>query len=369
MRMYIVTWQDCTDSLPGHHTDTLASSLGGVVMAIPGKDERLTPYGSTNLGMDLSLIDSLIVPNEMFFVRSNGEIPHIAAEEWTLVVDGAVERPQTIDFETLTNLPAQTVTSFLECTGNGRSRFSPTAEGTPWLNDAAGNADWHGVSLAAVLDLAQPTAGAVDVVTQGADLASMRRGLPLHVAMDPDVLLVYEMNGEPLPAAHGYPVRLLVPGWAGIASTKWLTRLEVLDHPFTGEFQGDLYVVYDEDGVPVAPISQMPVKSVIQTPKHGASLPIGPHLVRMYAWSGMAGIEKVEVTIDSGKTWIEAEVREEDGAQSWSSWEAVIDLPAGRHTISARATDMRRLQQPWKARWNQKGYLMNEIHSVQVEAR
>ena len=290
------------------------------MMTIPGKDERLTPYGTTNLGMDLSLIDSLIVPNDLFFVRSNGDIPEIAAEEWSLVIDGAVERPQTIDYATLTSLPSRTLTAFLECTGNSRTRFSPPAEGTPWLNDAAGNAVWRGVALATVLELAQPLESAVDVVSQGADLESMRRGLPLHVAMDPDVLLVYEMNGEPLPAAHGHPVRLFVPGWAGIASTKWLTRLEVWDRPFVGEYQGELYVVYDEDGVPVAPISQMPVKSVIQSPKDGSKTIAGPSTVRGMAWSGMAGIARVEVSIDDGASWTPAEITMEAGPRSWCFW-------------------------------------------------
>lgn len=335
-------------------------------MTIPGKDARLTPYGSTNLGMDLSLIDSLIVPNDRFFVRSNGPTPQISAAHWTMDVDGAVAHPFTIDFAELVHLPSRTLTALLECTGNGRTRFSPPAEGTPWLNDAAGNAVWRGVPVSLLLDHAEPLPEALEVVSQGADLASMRRGLPLYVAAEPDVLLVYEMNGEPLPAAHGGPVRLLVPGWAGVASTKWLTRLEVWSTPFTGEYQGELYVVYDEDGTAVAPITQMPVKSVIQSPVDAAEIVTGRTTISGYAWSGYAGIARVDVRIGDGD-WQPAEIVEEAGPRSWSRWVAEVELEPGTMTIAARATDERGFQQPRTARWNQKGYMMNAIQTVTVE--
>lgn len=337
-------------------------------MSIRGKDPRLTPYGSTNLGMDLGLVDSLIVPNELFFVRSNGEIPTIDADRWSLTVDGSVRTPLTIAYADLVSMPKRTLTAFLECTGNSRSRFTPVAEGTPWLNDAAGNAVWQGTSLAGLLDLAGPLPGAIDVVSQGADLASMRRGLPLHVARDPDVLIVYAMNDAPLPAAHGGPVRLLVPGWAGIASTKWLNRLEVWDRPFTGEYQGDLYVVFDEDETPVAPISHMPVKSIIRSPANGDCVIAGPLVVDGFAWSGMAGIERVEISTNDGASWFPATLVEEAGPKSWCRWSATLHLEPGTWRIAVRATDQRGLQQPWHARWNQKGYLMNAIHGIQVEA-
>ncbi|MBX3070348.1 MAG: sulfite oxidase [Thermomicrobiales bacterium] len=333
-------------------------------MTIPDKDPRLTPYGTTNLGMDLGLIDSLIVPNDLFFVRSNGAIPNIDRDSWSLTIDGAVSNPLTIDFATLAGMPSRTLTAFLECTGNGRTRFAPEAEGTPWLNDAAGNAVWKGVSLASLLCQVCLLDEAVDVVSQGADLPDMRRGLPLQDALDPDVLLVYEMNGEPLPAAHGGPVRLLVPGWAGIASTKWLTRLEVWDRPFTGEYQGNLYVVYDENGDPVAPITRMPVKSVIRSPREGDLVAPGTMRVDGFAWSGYAAIDRVEVTSDGGATWQPASITDSAGPHSWCRWEASVSLPAGTQQLSVRATDQRGIRQPWEARWNQKGYQMNAIHTI-----
>ena len=191
------------------------------------KDPRLIPYDSTNLGMPLTLADGLIVPNDRFFVRSNGETPAISRDDWQLTVTGDLENPLTVTFAHLIELPQHSYTAFLECTGNSRSRFTPETDGTPWLDDAVGNAVWSGVSLRDLLALAKPNPSAREVISQGADLSDMRRGLPMAMAMAPDTMLAFEMNGEPLPAAHGGPVRLLVPGWSGIASTKWLVGLDV----------------------------------------------------------------------------------------------------------------------------------------------
>jgi DMSO/TMAO reductase YedYZ molybdopterin-dependent catalytic subunit len=337
-------------------------------MAIEGKDPRLVPYGDANLGMPLDLVDSLIVPNECFFVRSNGPTPQISRNDWRLAIEGAVEIFTTIGFGTLQSLPRRTITAFLECTGNGRSRFEPEAEGTPWKNDAAGNAVWTGVAVRDVLALAQPKTTAMEIVAQGADLPDMRRGLPMHVALDPNTLLVFEMNGEPLPAAHGGPVRLVVPGWAGIASTKWLSRLDVWEKPFTGHYQGELYVIYDEDDIPVAPVSQMPVKSVIAEPVDGGRVDAGMTEIRGFAWSGYAGIARVEIEIDGSGEWQLAEIVESAGPLSWVRWRCELDLTPGEHTLAARATDERGIQQPRAARWNQKGYLMNAIQTVAVTA-
>lgn len=331
------------------------------------KDSRLVRYGETNFGTSPAIIDGLVVPNSQFFVRSNGPTPDISRETWSVLVDGAAQTPLTVTFDALTDLPQRTVTAFLECTGNGRSRFDPVAEGTPWKNDAAGNAVWTGVPLRDVLGLVTPLDSVVDVVTQGADLPEMRRGLPMNVALDPGTMLVFEMNEEPLPATHGGPVRLLVPRWAGIASTKWLNRLELWDRPFTGPFQGDLYVVFDENGTPVAPIGQMPVKSVIAKPEDGDQLLPGSAVVSGFAWSGYAGIARVEVRVNEDD-WIPAEIVESAGALSWCKWALEAHLDNGQHMISARATDERGIQQPTKAFWNQKGYLMNEIQTITVIA-
>lgn len=332
-------------------------------MTFTGKDPRLAPYGATNLGMDLGILDGFYVPNELFFVRSNGGIPTIDPATWTLTVDGEVASPLTLSLTDLGSMKQVELPAFLECTGNGRSRFEPVAEGTTWKNDAVGNAVWGGVRLRDVLDAAGVRETGIEVVSQGADLDTMQRGLPISVALQPSTLIALRMNGDPLPAAHGAPARLLIPGWAGIASTKWLTRLTVSDKPFVGPFQGDLYVIYDSDGVPIQPVREMPVKSIIVRPEDGESLSDTP-IATGFAWSGHGGIEKVETSLDSGKSWQSAAIIEEAGPYSWVRWEQTLLLPSGCYELCARATDRRGLTQPWKAFWNQKGYFMNEIHRV-----
>jgi DMSO/TMAO reductase YedYZ molybdopterin-dependent catalytic subunit len=335
-------------------------------LAIPGKDPRLIPYGSTNLGTPLELIDGLAVPNELFYVRSNGPTPAIESEAWRLHIRGLVDRELSLSLADLQALPRRSVTSFLECAGNGRSRYQPVAEGTTWHNDAIGNAVWSGTSLSNVLDRAGIRDGAVDVVSQGADLPEMRRGLPVALSQDPDVLLVWEMNGEPLPIVHGGPVRLLVPRWGGIASTKWLVELEVLDRPFVGHFQGELYVLTSSSGEKLLPIREMPVKSVIATPMDGQALVAGPTTIAGYAWSGYGGIARVDVSTDGGDTWAEASITERAGPLSWVRFEHRWSAIPGEARLRARATDERGLTQPVTAAWNEKGYLMNAIHEVTV---
>lgn len=332
-------------------------------MSIPGKDDRLTPYGATNLGMDLGLVDGFFVPNELFFVRSNGPTPEIDPAAWSLDVDGAVERPLSWTLDDLQAMPQVELPAFLECTGNGRSRFEPVAEGTTWKNDAAGNAIWGGVRLRELLNEAGLRDDGLEIVSQGADLETMQRGLPRAVALDPNTLIALRMNGAPLPLAHGFPARLLVPGWAGIASTKWLTRLTVIDRPYVGPFQGELYVIYDADGTAIQPVREMPVKSIIASPAHDERLRTAPN-VTGFAWSGYGGIERVETSLDAGATWQEATIVAEAGPFSWVAWEQPLRLGPGSYEILARATDRRGLSQPWTAFWNQKGYFMNAIQRV-----
>ena len=336
------------------------------VPARTGKDPRLVPYGDTNLGMPLDLVDGLTVPNELFYVRSNGPTPVIDPAAWRLGVTGLVSLPLELRLADLEDLPRRSFTAFLECCGNGRSRFRPPTDGTPWANDAVGNAVWTGAPLAAVLDLANLQDGAIDVVAQGADFPAMRRGLPISVARDPDTLLAWEMNGEPLPIAHGGPVRLVVPRWGGIASTKWLVNLEVTDRAFAGPYHTETYVFFTERGEPVAPIREMPVKSVIASPADGATLEAGDQLVAGYAWSGYGRIARVDLSTDDGATWTEAAITHEAGPLSWVRWEHPWSALPGDTRLRARATDERGLTQPETAPWNAKGYVMNAIHEVTV---
>jgi DMSO/TMAO reductase YedYZ molybdopterin-dependent catalytic subunit len=331
-----------------------------------GKDPRLVPYGGANFGMPLGLIEpssNRSVPNDLFFVRSNGPVPILDRASWRLHVTGSVDRPISMSLSELEQLPQRTTEAFLECAGNSRSRFQPVAPGTPWRNDAIGNAVWEGVTLADILDLAGIGCDVVDIVSQGADFPEMRRGLPLATARDPDVMVVWEMNGDPLPVAHGGPVRLLVPGWAGIASTKWLTGIEAIDRAFDGFWNTDNYVFWNERGDPLRPIAEMPPKSIIVAPGDGNTLGAGSVTIHGWAWSGYAPIRVVEVSTDGGSSWRRAETY--DGARhGWRRWEAPWMAEPGAYHVMSRATDERGLTQPMAAAWNAKGYQMNAIHQI-----
>jgi DMSO/TMAO reductase YedYZ molybdopterin-dependent catalytic subunit len=333
------------------------------------KDRRLIPYGGANFGMPLDLIEPArdrIVPNDRFFVRSNGPVPVLEPDTWRLNVTGAVARPLSLSLEDLRRLGASRIEAFLECAGNGRTRFDPLPPGTPWRNDAVGNAVWEGLPLGHILELAGVAPGTIDIVTQGADFPEMRRGLPLAVARDPGALLVWAMNGEPLPVAHGGPVRLLVPGWAGIASTKWLTGIEALDRAFDGFWNTDNYVIWDERGDALRPVAEMPPKSVIVTPTDGETISPGSVAIAGWAWSGFGSIQTVEVSTDAGRCWQAARL-DRGERRGWRRWDLVWDATPGEHRLRARATDERRLSQPVVAPWNAKGYLMNAIQEIVVE--
>jgi hypothetical protein len=281
-----------------------------------------------------------------------------------LTIAGCVAEPVSFDLAHLQAIPATTYTAFLECSGNSRSRFQ-AVEGTNWGEGAIGNATWTGALLRDVLTLAGPTDSAVDVVAQGADFEGMQRAIPMDLALTGDVLLAWAMNGEPLLPVHGAPVRLIVPGWGAIASTKWLTRLEVIDHEFDGYWNADNYVLYDETGAATGPVQRMPVKSLIVSPSAGASVDAGSVEVRGFAWSGHGGIESVEVSVDGGG-WRPAEITAEDGPYAWVAFALEIDLAAGAHTLRSRARDIAGNDQPETAVWNRKGYQMNAILPVEI---
>ncbi len=340
------------------------------VLASLGKDPRLIPQGTTNFETPLELVEGLLTPNDLFFVRSNGPLSiDIPRDEWRLNVSGLVNQPLELAFADLEAMSPRTITAFLECSGDSRSRFTDVprkVEGTQWGNGGIGNAEWTGVSLIDVLNQAGVRPGAVDVVSQGGDFPEMQRGLPLEVATDPDVMLVWRMNGEPLPAPNGGPVRLLVPGWGAIASTKWLVGLELIDRPFDGHFNVESYVILTEAGAVLRPVREMPVKSVITNPVPDAELAAGEQTLAGYAWSGYGGITGVEVTTDGGVNWTEAEIAEEAGPLSWVRFQHTWDAIPGTARLASRATDQRGLTQPAEPEWNAKGYQMNGIFEVPV---
>ena len=327
-----------------------------------------------------------LTPTEAFFVRTHHDEPRLDAATWRLRVEGMVGRPVELTLADLQALPRHEVTAVLQCSGNGRAFFEPKVPGVPWEKGAVGNARWAGARLADVLAKAGVGPGAKHVVLQGADRPVLPttprfgRSIPLEKALHPDTLVAYEMNGEPLPYLHGYPARLVVPGWVGDDWVKWLGTLRVQDREFEGFFMQTAYRYPKrpvEPGAKVlpadtAPMSEMVVKSLIAAPLAGARVPRGPVPVRGVAWTGGdARITKVEVSADGGRTWAVARLEGEDRPYAWRrwafDWTAAAGRPGGAVTFMARATDDRGRVQPVGASpWNPSGYQWNAADHVEV---
>ena len=327
-----------------------------------------------------ALIGGVVMPNARFYVRNHFATPILDASAWRLEVDGLVERPLRLTLRDLRNMRSDTVTATLECAGNGRSMLSPPVNGEQWHLGAVSTAEWTGVPLTELLDRAGPSARAGDVVFRGADHGgvegvadpvSFERSLSLDDARGSGALLAYAMNGEPLPVEHGYPVRLIVPGWYAVASVKWLTHIQLIPAPFQGFFQTQHYVYeWGRDGKPVQePVRLQQVRSLITEPKASDELTVGDVIVRGVAWSGAAPIATVEVSLGDGP-WQSAQLIGDRPRHSWQWWELLtrLDHP-GPTTVRARATDLAGRSQPDQPAWNRLGYGANAIQVVPIRLR
>lgn len=325
-----------------------------------------------NAETPLGLQTGMLTPVRRFYVRNHFAVPR----EWSsLVVDGSVKRTLSLTLDDLRSLPARSVVATLECAGNGRSLLSPPVSGTPWTLGAVGTADWTGPTLKTVLETAGVADDAVEVLFEGADSGTPQgqsksipfaRSLPLEKALDETVLLAYAMNGEPLTPDHGAPLRLVVPGWYGMASVKWLAHIEVLQTPFLGYYQSGDYVM-DRDGKQ-QPLAEMEVRSIITWPAHGEQLPRGVHTVRGYCWSGRAPISKVEVSADGGSTWKPARVLSDSASEyAWRMWDFAWEPPTQEEfQLVCRASDAAGNAQTVDQVWNRMGYANNACHVVGV---
>ncbi len=318
-------------------------------------------------------------PTPNFYVRSNFAIPTLAAERWRLRVEGAVERPFDLSLDDLLALPARELVVTLECAGNSRLGLAPLPQGEPWGSGAVSTGRWRGAALRDVLGRAGLHGDVIEILFEGADRGeredadgplAFARSLPLDKALDPDTLLAYELNGEPLPREHGGPARLIVPGWYGMASVKWPLRMVALEQPFKGYFQAKRYVL-DRPGNPEhEPLRAMRVKSTITCPAAGAVLAPGRHLVSGVAWSGAGAITRVEISTEGAGVWRPARLLGEPTCYGWRQWEFEWEVACrGRHALRARATDERGNIQPDAAEWNRLGYANNAVQVVVVEVR
>ena len=333
----------------------------------------------TNLETRLELLDGVITPNELFFVRNHAPTPPIEAADYRLVVEGdAVDAPVELWIDDLRALESHSLVAYLECAGNWRSYWESIvgrpASGGQWAGGGVSCAEWAGPTLASALALAGVRDDAVDVDLMGLDEGAFSRALPITRAMDPTTLLAHTMNGVELPPDHGFPLRAVVPGWVGSSSVKWLGRIVVTSEKVWSRNNTTSYVLVGDDW-PAAeyapadggPITTGVVKSALALPRP-AELPAGPHQIFGVAYSPNGPVQRVEWSADGGSTWQDARILDPVLPYAWQRFGLAWDAPPGDHTLLTRATDAAGVRQPEAAVYNSKGYLLNIVlpHPVSV---
>ncbi len=337
-----------------------------------------------NLESPQSALRTWITPADQFYVRSHFAEPDLDRSAWRLTVEGAVSEPGDFSFSDLSALAAESQVAVMECAGNGRVFLSPQAEGTQWQVGAAGNAEYTGVPLAALLARVGVLPTAVDVIFEGADFGQITdapaspgeihfaHSIPVATARAGQVLLAYRMNGADLTRSHGFPVRVVVPGWYGMASVKWLTRIVVADRPFQGFFQSMQYSGWERThGAPtLVPVTELQVKSIIVDPEMGGVVPSGgTYIVRGQAWTGEGTVTLVEISVDDGSHWAPARLTSPELPRAWRSWEFDWRPTAGRQSLMARATDSRGRVQPMDRDTDRRSYEINHVIPTAVVVR
>jgi DMSO/TMAO reductase YedYZ molybdopterin-dependent catalytic subunit/rhodanese-related sulfurtransferase/glyoxylase-like metal-dependent hydrolase (beta-lactamase superfamily II) len=360
-----------------------AWAAAGLPLVSHGGDPGLVVHREEPLNCETSLaalIGGVVMPTDHFYIRNHFTTPVLDPQLYELTVTGMVERPLRLSLRDLRDMPSQSLVATLECAGNGRVHFDPPVAGEQWRCGAASTAEWTGVPLVEILHRAGLTAVAREVVFRGADAGLVdgatapvrfERALSVHDARACGALVAYAMNGEPLPLQHGRPVRLIVPSWYSVASVKWLTEIEVIDHPFQAFFQTQRYS-YEwkrDGGIVREPIGLQRVRALITEPTDGATVPAGGFVIRGVAWSGAAPIECVDVAVGEGP-WQPARLVGERRRHSWQWWELFTQCePAkdgGPTTVRARATDQAGRTQPEQPEWNRLGYGGNAIQTISV---
>lgn len=378
-------------SAPSGGAPAAPQTKGPQHLKFPGKNEGLVVLGDRPLVAETpeSLLDDDTTPTAKFYIRNNGIPPENPdAAKWELVIDGEVDKPLKFTIAELkAKFPNVTRRLVLECGGNGRSFYSPPARGNQWTNGGIGCAEWTGVRFLDVLKAAGVKKSAVFTGHYGADghlsgeagKVSLSRGAPIKKMMDPNNLIVWAMNGEPLPAIHGGPLRLIVPGWPASISAKWLTRIWVRDKIHDGPGMGGTsYRVTVNPMVPggkadeknFRDLESMPVRSIITSPANGAKMAAGTRELKLRgaSWAGDRTVKHVDVSTDYGATWQRAKLSRPKNAYDWQRWTASVKVPSdGYYEIWSRATDSAGVAQPHvAANWNPQGYGANPMHRIAV---
>jgi sulfane dehydrogenase subunit SoxC len=335
-----------------------------------------------NPGMPLEALRRAVTPIGMHYVLVHFDVPVIEEASHELVIDGRVERPLALGMDDLRARPGVSMPVVMECAGSGRAYLAPRPVSAPWHEEAVGCAEWTGTPLRPLLEEAGLLDDAVEILFTGCDRGldqgveqDYQRSLPVAEALRDDVLLAYAMNGEPLPPPHGFPLRLIVPEWYGMASVKWLRSISAIAEPFEGVQQTVLYRYRRSEDDPGTPVTRKRPRALMAPPgipeflsriRHVAA---GPCVVVGRAWSGGTAIRRVELSADGGRTWTDARLAEPDGRHGWTEWSCLWDASEpGDYELRVRATDAKGDTQPLDAAdvWNQGGYGVNAAQRIRV---
>jgi DMSO/TMAO reductase YedYZ molybdopterin-dependent catalytic subunit len=339
-----------------------------------------------NFEFPFDKLDSFLTPNDLFYIRNHFKAPQLTTDSYHLRIHGAVENPLTLNYQQLREFPSETRTATLECAGNSRIFLVPQVEGAQWELGAVGNAQWTGVPLRILLEQAGLGKSACEVVFEGADRGtpkekpippgpiSYARSLPLAKAVRPEVLVAYQMNGRELAQNHGYPARLIVPGYYGMASVKWLTSIQVLEEAFQCYWQTSDYGYWNYiDGKPVRrPLSEIALKSQIARPRMYEVIPAdSEYTVTGAAWCGNTEVSEIELSTDGGQHWAAADFIDPARPYVWRRWQFVWHVPQkpGQYTLAARAKDANGVVQPAGHNPNHGTYIINYPLPIDVIVR
>jgi DMSO/TMAO reductase YedYZ molybdopterin-dependent catalytic subunit len=333
-----------------------------------------------NSGMPLEAMRDDVTPPGLHYLLTHYDMPDIDETSWRLQVNGRVRRPMTLSLTDLQRRNSRTMRVTMECAGNGRARMSPRPISQPWLVEAVGTADWTGVPLREVLHEAGVDPDAVEIVFTAIDHGIERgveqdyqRALPLGDALGDDVLLAYAMNGAPLPIQHGFPVRLVVPGWYGMAHVKWLREITAVDKPFRGFQNTEAYRLRQDADEIGEPVTRIRPRALLIPPgfpdfmSRERIVRVGVVPLSGRAWSGWAPLAQVQVSTDGGASWHDAELAVDTaGRWAWRRWSYAWDATPGRHVLTVRARDADGDTQPIEHRWNRGGFAENSVQRVPV---
>ena len=334
-----------------------------------------------NSGILLETLRHDLTPVGLHYLLNHFDVPYVPGSDWQVAIGGRVKKPVTLSLGDIKKLPSRTLRVTLECAGNGRAAMTPRYQSMPWVHEAVGTAEWTGTPLRNLLEPAGLLHDVVEISFHGADCGFDRgtehefgRSLKPDLALSEDVLVVWAMNGAPLLPQHGYPLRMIVPGWYGMASVKWLNRIEALDKPYEGFQQVGTYIYRSIPGGPGTPVTHMRVKSLLIPPgvpdfyTRDRLADRGPTTVHGRAWSG-AGVPITRVELGVDGVWQDAKLDAATGPYVWRGWSATWQAESGERELSCRATDAEGHVQPLEAPWDTAGFGNNAVQRVRVKVR